>query len=156
VGDGRDQVRRYWLEDFSGASMRVRWGDRQGEPEWIITVGSLPRLEGAGLPVSVLDADFDNPRTLLLGERVDEFLPMASPAMVFTSEISLADALSGGQVPAAVTWVLLDLEHWPLTPGDEQADPIGTFSTAGLIRHSPLGGGAASAAAMASMGTRST
>jgi hypothetical protein len=109
-----------------------------GQPglEWIITTGSLPRLEGAGLPVPVLDADFDNPRTLLLGAgHVDEFLPRASPAMVFTSETSLAHALSGGQVPSAVTWVLLDLEHWPLTPDDEQADPIGTVRRAVAVAH---------------------
>jgi hypothetical protein len=85
----------------------------------------------------VLDADFDNPHTLLLGAgHVDELLPRASPAMVFTSETSLVDALSGGRVPSAVTWVLLDLEHWPLTPAAEQADPIGTLRRAVAFAHS--------------------
>jgi hypothetical protein len=106
-------------------------GGRVPGPEWIITAGSLPRLEAAGLPVPALDADFDHPGTLLLGRgRVDQFLPHASPAMVFTSESSLAAALSAGRVPSAVTWVLLDLEHWPLTPPGEQADPIGALRQA--------------------------
>jgi hypothetical protein len=112
-------------------------GGRQPGPEWIITTGSLPRLEGAGLPMPVLAADFDNSHTLLLGAgRVDDFVPKASPAMVFTSETSLMAALSGGQVPSAVIWVLLDLEHWPLTPADEQADPIGTVRRAVAVAHS--------------------
>jgi len=105
-------------------------------PAWIITAGSLPRLVAAGLPVPVLDAGFDNPSTLLLGRgRVDGFLPDASPAMVFTSETSLAAALRTGRVPAAVGWVLLDLEHWPLTPAAEQADPIGTLRQAVAVAH---------------------
>lgn len=111
-------------------------GGREPEPAWIITTGSLPRLAAAGLPVPVLDADFDNPATLLLGRgRVDRFLPHASPAMVFTSETSLAGALSAGQVPSVAAWILLDLEHWPLTPADEQADPIGTLRKAVAVAH---------------------
>lgn len=107
------------------------------EPAWIITAGSVPRLEAAGLPMPVLDADFDNPGTLLLGRgRVDGLLPRASPAMVFTSETALAAALNAGQVPAAVTWVLLDLEHWPLTPAGEQADPVGAVRKAIAVAHS--------------------
>jgi hypothetical protein len=105
-------------------------------PAWIITAGSLPRLAAAGLPAPVLDADFDQPGTLVLGRgRVDDFVPQASPAMVFTSETSLAEALNTGQVGPAVTWVLLDLEHWPLTPPGEQADPIGTLRTAIAVAH---------------------
>jgi hypothetical protein len=105
-------------------------------PAWIITAGSLPRLAAAGLPMSVLDADFDHPGTLVLGRgRIDDFVPQASPAMVFTSETSLAEALDTGQVGPAVTWVLLDLEHWPLTPPGEQADPIGTLRTAIAVAH---------------------
>jgi len=85
----------------------------------------------------VLDAGFDNPGTLLLGRgRVDELLPHASPAMVFTSETSLADALNAGRVPSAVTWVLLDLEHWPLTPAGEQADPVATLRKAIAVARS--------------------
>jgi hypothetical protein len=73
---------------------------------------------------------------LVLGRgRVDGLMPQASPAMVFTSETSLARALSAGQVPAAVTWVLLDLEHWPLTPAGEQADPIGALRGAVAAAH---------------------
>jgi hypothetical protein len=106
-------------------------------PQWIITTGSLPRLEAAGLPVPVLDGFFDHPGTLLLGlGHVDELLPHASPAMVFTSEVSLAHALGAGQVPPAVIWILLDLERWPLTPADEQADPIGALRTAVALAHS--------------------
>ena len=109
---------------------------REPEPAWIITAGSLPRLAAAGLALPVLDADFDNPDTLVLGRgRIDGFMPHASPAMVFTSETSLAHALSAGQVPATVTWVLLDLEHWPLTPADEQADPIGALRKAVAAAH---------------------
>jgi hypothetical protein len=105
-------------------------------PQWIITTGSVPRLEAAGLPGAVLDADFGNPDTLLLGQgRVDGLLPRASPAMVFTSEASLAGALDAGQVPAAVTWVLLDLEHWPLTPPGEQADPLAALRAAVAVAH---------------------
>lgn len=101
-------------------------GGKNPGPAWIITAGSLPRLAAAGLAVPELDADFDNPGTLVLDRGyVDGFVPDASPAMVFTSETSLAGALSGGQVPPAVTWVVLDLEHWPLTPSGEQADPVG-------------------------------
>lgn len=110
---------------------------RKPRPQWVITTGSLPRLEAAGLPGPVLDADFDNPDTLLLGRgRLDDFLPHASPVMIFTSEISLVDALKAGQVPSAVTWVLLDLEHWPLTPAGEQADPISALRTAIAVAHS--------------------
>ena len=109
---------------------------REPGPAWIITAGSPPRLAAAGLAMSVLDSDFDNPGTLVLGRgRVDGFLPRASPAMVFTSETSLAQALGAGQVPAAVTWVLLDLEHWPLTPAGEQADPIGALRKAVAAAH---------------------
>jgi hypothetical protein len=105
-------------------------------PVWIITTGSLPRLAAAGLPMPVLEADFDNPGALVLGRgRVDGLVPHASPAMVFTSETSLAGALNAGQVPAAVGWVLLDLERWPLTPAGEQADPIGTLRTAIAVAH---------------------
>jgi hypothetical protein len=86
--------------------------------------------------VPVLDADFDNPGTLLLGRgRVDGFLPHASPAMVFTSETSLAAALNDGRVPSAVAWILLDLEHWPLTPADDQADPVGALRKAVAVAH---------------------
>jgi hypothetical protein len=105
-------------------------------PAWIITAGSLPRLASAGLPVAILDADFDNPGTLVLGQgRVDDLVPRASPAMVFTSETSLAAALDAGQVGAAVRWVLLDLEDWPLTPASEQADPIGALRAAIAAAH---------------------
>jgi hypothetical protein len=111
-------------------------GGSELEPAWIITTGSLPRLVVAGLPVPALDADFDNPATLLLGRgRVDRFLPHASPAMVFTSEASLAAALSDGRVPSVVAWILLDLEHWPLTPADEQADPVGALLKAVAVAH---------------------
>jgi len=106
-------------------------------PAWIVTTGSLPRLEAAGLPGPVLSADFDNPDTLLLGRgRVDKFVPHASPAVVFTSEVARADALSAGRVPAAVTWILLDLEHWPLTPADEQADPVAALRKVTALAHS--------------------
>jgi hypothetical protein len=122
----------------SSASLPASPSSGGGQPElaWIITAGSLPRLAAAGLPVPVLDADFDNPGTLVLGGgRIDGFVPQASPAMVFTSETSLADALNSGQVPSAVTWVLLDLEHWPLTPPGEQADPIGALRQAVAAAH---------------------
>ena len=36
-------------------------GGRTPGPQWIITAGSLPGLKAAGLPVAMLDADFDNP-----------------------------------------------------------------------------------------------
>ena len=83
-----------------------------------------------------MQADFDNPQTLLLDKgRVDRLLPRASPAMVFTSEAALARALHSGKVPAAVSWVLLDLEHWPLTPPGEQTDPIGALRAAVAAAH---------------------
>jgi hypothetical protein len=111
-------------------------GGRQPGPAWIITAGSLPRLAAAGLAAPELDTDFDNPATLVLGRgHVDGLVPDASPAMLFTSETSLAGALSAGRVPAAVTWVLLDLEHWPLTPPGEQADPVGAVRAAVAAAH---------------------
>jgi hypothetical protein len=119
-----------------GQPERSPAGGREPGPAWIITAGSLPRLAAAGLTAPALDADFDNPGTLVLDRgRVDGFVPDASPAMVFTSETSLADALSAGQVPPAVTWVVLDLEHWPLTPPGEQADPVGAVRTAVAAAH---------------------
>lgn len=111
-------------------------GGRGPGPAWIITAGSLPRLAAAGLAAPELDADFDNPATLVLDRGyIDGFARNASPAMLFTSETSLADALRAGQVPPAVTWVLLDLEHWPLTPSGEQADPVGALRSAVAAAH---------------------
>lgn len=49
-----------------------------GTPAWILTAGSVPRLEQAGLPEAVLRADFDHSGTLLLvsSGRRDGLLPL--------------------------------------------------------------------------------
>lgn len=106
-------------------------------PAWILTAGSVPRLEAAGLPFATLNTVFNNPDTLLLEGKglIDRLLPRASPTMDFTSETGLADAFAAGNVPATVRWVLLDLEDWPLTPPNEQTDPIGALRTAVAIAH---------------------
>jgi hypothetical protein len=117
-------------------SVRATPHARARGPSWIITTGFLPRLVAAGLSLEALDRDFDNTNTLLLGQgRVDAMAPRASPVMVFTSASALIDALDDNSVPGQVTWLLLDLEDWPLTPTAEQADPIGALREAVAATH---------------------
>jgi hypothetical protein len=106
-------------------------------PGWIISAGALARLRQAGLPAQVFQADFDRPSTLVLVSqgRPDSLVPQASPALYFTSAAAMVAALRGGQVPATVRYLLLDLERWPLTPVGEQGDPIGTLRWAAPIVH---------------------
>jgi hypothetical protein len=105
-------------------------GRRDG-PAWIITPGALSHLAMAGLPPALL-ADFNRPSTLLLGahDRIHRLFPRASMAFYFTNASDLEAALQQHRIPANVRYVLLDLERWPLTPTDEQAQPIRTLRLA--------------------------
>jgi hypothetical protein len=112
-------------------------GQTLARPAWIVTAGGLQRLKQAGLPQALLEADFDDPGTLLLVQqgRPDPLVPRASPTFAFGSAASLVDALHRNRVPAAVRWLLLDLEYWPLTPAGEQRDPIGALRRAVAAAH---------------------
>jgi len=101
-------------------------------PGWIITAGGLSRLQQAGLPTFLMQKDFNQPRTILLVShgRPDLLAPRASLAFDFTSAGALISALDRNLVPADVTYLLLDLERWPLTPLAEQRHPIGVLKEA--------------------------
>jgi hypothetical protein len=101
-------------------------------PGWILTAGGLSRLQQAGLPAFLLRTDFNQPRTILLVSqgRPDLLAPRASLAFDFTSARALISALDHNLVPADVAYLLLDLERWPLTPLDEQRNPIGVLKEA--------------------------
>lgn len=104
---------------------------------WIISAGALVQLRQAGLPSSLLRADFDRPSTLVLVShgRPDSLVPHASPTLYFTSAAAMASALRGGRVARSVRYLLLDLERWPLTPGSEQSNPIAALRWAASVAH---------------------
>jgi hypothetical protein len=112
-------------------------GQAGPSPSWIVTAGAVERLRQVGLPPSLLQADFDDPRTLLLVQqgKADALVPRASLAEVFPSAAGLVKALREDGVPSSVRWLLLDLEYWPLTPVGEQRDPIGALRQAVTAAH---------------------
>ncbi len=105
--------------------------------EWLLSAGALERLASAGMPKPLLEAFFDHPSTLLIGEHAttDPLVPSATPVMDFTSATALASALESGQVPARVSYLLLDLEAWPLTPEPEQTAPLAAAREALAVAH---------------------
>ncbi|GAA3713439.1 hypothetical protein [Gordonia hankookensis] len=105
-------------------------------PRWILVSGSVPGLVDAGLPKSELD-NLDSPSTLMLVRNVDAHSDLndATPTLNFRSATDLATALSTGQVPDSMHWLLLDLEAWSLTPIPEQRDPIGALRRAEDVAH---------------------
>lgn len=94
--------------------------------EWLVSAGALERLASAGMPGPLLEAFFDRPATLLIGEsrKVGPLASSATPVADFTSAAAAARALESGHVPTSVHYLLLDLEAWPLTPKSEQVAPI--------------------------------
>jgi hypothetical protein len=63
----------------------------------------------------------------------------AVPVLTAGSVDKLADAITGGQLPAGTRAVLYDPEAWPFTPGDEQRDPVlATARAAELAREHGL------------------
>jgi len=113
-----------WSVAALGAGRRCRTCARP--PAFIISVGALRRLVDAGLPHSLLLADFNRPSTLLIGagRHPDPLVPRATRVAYFTSAEALIRAVSRGGVPKDVPDVLLDLERWPLTPAAQQRQPI--------------------------------
>jgi len=97
----------------------------------------LSNLQEAGLPSFLLRRNFNQPRTILLVShgRPDLLAPRASLAFDFTSANELTRALNQNRVSAAVSYLLLDLERWPLTPVAEQRDPIGALRRAVSVAH---------------------
>jgi hypothetical protein len=91
----------------------------------------------AGLPQSVLQAEFDRPSTLLLVSHgsQDSLVPHANLAYYYTSAQAAQQAVLTGQVPAGVRYLLIDLERWPLTPAGEQSDPIAALRSATTVAH---------------------
>ena len=106
-------------------------------PRWILTAGGLSMLVQAGLPSSLMRADFNNASTILLVShgRPDSLAPRASLAFDFTSASALISALDHNRVPIDVPYLLLDLERWPLTPVAEQQNPIGALRNAISVAH---------------------
>ncbi|MGC5258943.1 hypothetical protein ACPXCG_21595 [Gordonia sp. DT218] len=105
-------------------------------PRWIVVSGSVPGLADAGLPRSELD-NLNNHSTLMLVQKVhaNSHLPNGTPTFSFRSAADLGTALSAGQVPDSMHWLLLDLEAWSLTPKPEQRDPIGALRRAEDVAH---------------------
>jgi hypothetical protein len=97
--------------------------------DWIISGGAITRLQAAGLPTDTLERDFNFGGTYVVSVKnaVDGVVPHAQVAADFTSAASLESALATGRVPVTDQYVLLDLEHWSLTPASEQAGPIGAL-----------------------------
>jgi|GEM_PF-754788 len=93
--------------------------------DWLISAGALSRLSAAGLPHALLEAYFNKPSTILIGaSRPDPLALKASLAVDFTSAKGLISTLSNHRVPADAKYLVLDIEAWPLTPSDEQHQPI--------------------------------
>jgi len=94
-------------------------------------------MHDAGLPAAVMRKNFNQPRAILLVShgRPDLLAPKASLAFDFTSAKALTSALDHDHVPAAVHYLLLDLERWPLTPVGEQRDPIAVLRAATADAH---------------------
>jgi hypothetical protein len=62
-------------------------------------------------------------------------VPAASLVESYTSLASMQQALTTGQVPPSVSYVLLDLEHWSFTPVAEQVSPFQTAQSARQLAH---------------------
>src|SRR5262249_5338282 len=109
----------------------------RGSPAWILSAGGLSHLQEARLPSFLQRKDFNQPKAILLVShgRPDLLAPRASLAFYFTSASGLKRALDQNRVSAAVSYLLLDLERWPLTPVAEQRDPIGALRRAVSVAH---------------------
>ncbi len=108
------------------------------QPYWLINNGALKNLLDAGLPTRTMQAIFNSPKTLLIANdgRADPLVPDASLVQTFDDLGSLRRALSSGQVPPSVSFVLLDLEHWSFTPISEQLQPFQDAHSALTLAHS--------------------
>lgn len=112
-------------------------GLRTPTPGWLLNARELPRLLAAGLPRSLLMAYFNRPGTVLIINhgRPRSLLPRATLGFDFTSARSLISALKHGRVSRDVRYLILDLEHWPLTPTDEQRNPMAALRKAVTAAH---------------------
>jgi hypothetical protein len=119
------------------APFRPAAGPGRTHPAWIIAAGALSRLRQAGLPGQIFRAQFDRPATLVLVShgRPDSLVPRATLGFYFTSASAMARAVQASRVPAAVRYLLVDPERWPLTPPSEQGDPIGALKAAVAVAH---------------------
>lgn len=111
---------------------------RAPDVTWMISAGALERLAASGLPGPLLQAYFDQRSTIVLGatgSTPDPLVPKATPAADFTSAAALVAALQQKKIPARVKYLVLDLEAWPLTPIDEQHDPIAAARRALAAAH---------------------
>ena len=61
---------------------------------------------------------------IVRGGRPDDLVPKATPVWDFTSTRTLLHALQTNRIPGNIHFLLLDLEHWSLTPATEQANPV--------------------------------
>ena len=78
---------------------------------------------------ALAEAYFDGGGTFVMGQQ--QPYPSAVATRSYAAfDGGLAPILAGCGLASEVGAVVLDLEHWPLTPPEEQADPVGTYRAA--------------------------
>ncbi|HEX9035285.1 MAG TPA: hypothetical protein VF834_25875 [Streptosporangiaceae bacterium] len=88
------------------------------------------RADTAGAARSIADPD-----TFLIGDPVRAPSRECTPVARYRSFAQFQADVAGVLIDRAYHWVLYDPEHWPDTPGPEQADPVGSMWRFGQLAH---------------------
>lgn len=108
-------------------------------PYWLLEDFDVAPLLQAGLSQSMLTGFFNTPRTFLIIKpgktQSDAMLPAATKVMSFSSFARMQAAITGGQIPSDVHWILYDNESWSATPSNEQHAPINYAQQAETLAH---------------------
>lgn len=117
-----------------------RSGTLAGKPGWIVANWAIAKFEKAGLPLSLVDYFFNNPRTYLIvspnfTSPVDRQLPDATLLERFTSYATMQQAFDSGSILPGVKAIMYDNEAWALTPANEKAAPFKYAQEAQTLVH---------------------
>ena len=108
-------------------------------PYWLLENFSVQKLLDAGLPLSLLQSYFNNPKTFVIvkagAPTSNQYLPDATYVMSFANYRKMRQALNFGLVPSNIRYLLFDDEKWPATPATEQAQPFQYESAAESLSH---------------------
>ena len=137
-GDGRHggPGQLLWVE-FAGLA-QADGPSLGGLRGWVIDYQALGRLDA--LAPGLVRHFFDTPRAFVIGAGSTALarlgLPAAIPTASFTSETTLARAVSRRQLPFGTRAVVFDDEHWKQTPYAQQLAPAPYYQRAAQVAHS--------------------
>lgn len=86
--------------------------------QWVIDAAAIKYLRDDKPPAGLLSKAFS--KAYVPGDPA--IAGLGIPAVTYTSYVALSQAVTAGKLPGPYQAVLLDLEHWPATPFNEQVN----------------------------------